>query len=63
MHRERNRLLSLYATLVYAFLFAPIVVLVVFGFNDRAAISSGAGSPSTGTPSCCRTTSCSTPCG
>jgi spermidine/putrescine transport system permease protein len=34
MSRERNPLLSLYALLVYAFLFAPIVVLVVFSFND-----------------------------
>jgi spermidine/putrescine transport system permease protein len=34
MSRERNPLLSLYAILVYAFLFAPIVVLIVFSFND-----------------------------
>ena len=34
MSRERNPLLSLYALLIYAFLFAPIVVLVVFSFND-----------------------------
>ena len=34
MSRERNPLLSLYALVVYAFLFAPIVVLVVFSFND-----------------------------
>jgi spermidine/putrescine transport system permease protein len=34
MSRERNPLLSLYAILVYAFLFAPIVVLIIFSFND-----------------------------
>ncbi len=34
MNRERNPLLSAYALLVYAFLFAPIVVLIVFSFND-----------------------------
>ena len=34
MHRERNRLLSGYALLVYAFLFLPIVILIVFSFND-----------------------------
>jgi spermidine/putrescine transport system permease protein len=34
MSRERNPLLSLYAVLVYAFLFAPIVVLIIFSFND-----------------------------
>ncbi len=34
MTRERNPLLSIYALLVYAFLFAPIVVLIVFSFND-----------------------------
>ncbi len=30
----RNRLLTLYAAIVYVFLFAPIVVLIVFSFND-----------------------------
>jgi spermidine/putrescine transport system permease protein len=34
MSRERNPLLTLYAVLVYVFLFAPIVVLVIFSFND-----------------------------
>ena len=34
MRRERNRWLTGYALLVYAFLFAPIVVLIVFSFND-----------------------------
>jgi spermidine/putrescine transport system permease protein len=34
MRRERNPLLSAYALLVYAFLFLPIVVLIVFSFND-----------------------------
>jgi spermidine/putrescine transport system permease protein len=33
--RERNRFLTGYAMLVYAFLFAPIVVLVLFSFNDN----------------------------
>jgi spermidine/putrescine transport system permease protein len=32
--RERNPLLSAYALLVYSFLFAPIVVLIVFSFNE-----------------------------
>lgn len=34
MNRERNRWLSAYAALVYAFLFAPIIVLIVYSFND-----------------------------
>jgi spermidine/putrescine transport system permease protein len=34
MRRDRNPLLSLYALAVYAFLFAPIVVLILFSFND-----------------------------
>ena len=33
MARERNRWLSAYAVVVYAFLFAPIVVLIIFSFN------------------------------
>ena len=33
MGRERNRWLSAYAVVVYAFLFAPIVVLIIFSFN------------------------------
>jgi spermidine/putrescine transport system permease protein len=32
--RERNRWLSGYALLVYGFLFAPIVVLIIFSFNS-----------------------------
>ena len=34
MSRERNPLLTAYAVLVYIFLFAPIVVLIIFSFND-----------------------------
>jgi spermidine/putrescine transport system permease protein len=34
MSRERNRWLSAYAVLIYAFLFAPIVVLIIFSFNS-----------------------------
>lgn len=34
MNRERNRWLTSYALLVYAFLFAPIVVLIIYSFND-----------------------------
>ena len=33
MSRERNPLLSVYALLVYAFLFLPIVILILFSFN------------------------------
>jgi spermidine/putrescine transport system permease protein len=32
---ERNRLLGLFAAVTYVFLFAPIVVLIVFSFNDN----------------------------
>ena len=32
--KERNRLLSAFAVVIYAFLFAPIVVLIIFSFND-----------------------------
>jgi spermidine/putrescine transport system permease protein len=34
MSRERNPLLRAYAFAVYVFLFLPIVVLIVFSFND-----------------------------
>ncbi len=34
MTRERNRLLTVFAALVYAFLFAPVVVLIIFSFNS-----------------------------
>lgn len=34
MSRERNPLLNLYTVIVYAFLFAPVVVLIVFSFNS-----------------------------
>ena len=34
MNRERNPLLTAFAVLTYAFLFAPIVILVIFSFND-----------------------------
>jgi spermidine/putrescine transport system permease protein len=34
VRRERNPLLNAYALLVYLFLLAPIVVLIVFSFND-----------------------------
>ena len=34
MRRERNPLLSVYALLVYVFLFLPIAVLILFSFND-----------------------------
>jgi spermidine/putrescine transport system permease protein len=34
MNRERNPFLSAFALMVYLFLFAPIVVLVIFSFND-----------------------------
>ncbi len=32
--RPRNRLLTAYAMVVYAFLFIPIIVLIIFSFND-----------------------------
>jgi spermidine/putrescine transport system permease protein len=34
MRRSRNPLLTLYAVAVYVFLFAPIVILILFSFND-----------------------------
>jgi len=34
MRRDRNLPLTVYAWIVYAFLFAPIVVLIIFSFND-----------------------------
>jgi spermidine/putrescine transport system permease protein len=34
MNRERNPLLTGFAVLIYGLLFAPIVVLIVFSFND-----------------------------
>jgi spermidine/putrescine transport system permease protein len=38
MTHERNPLLRGFAYLVYAFLFAPIVVLIVFSFNDARRV-------------------------
>jgi spermidine/putrescine transport system permease protein len=34
MQRGRNPLLTIYAVLVYVFLFAPIAILILFSFND-----------------------------
>jgi ABC-type spermidine/putrescine transport system permease subunit II len=34
MSRDRNRLLSVFTWTTYAFLYAPIVVLILFSFND-----------------------------
>jgi ABC-type spermidine/putrescine transport system permease subunit II len=34
MGRDRNRGLTLFTLLVYVFLFAPIVILIIFSFND-----------------------------
>lgn len=34
MSRERNPILTAFALLVYGFLFAPVVVLIVFSFNS-----------------------------
>ena len=34
MRRERNRWLTGFAAVIYAFLFAPIVVLIIFSFNQ-----------------------------
>ena len=34
MNRERNPVLTAFAVVIYALLFAPIVVLIVFSFND-----------------------------
>ncbi len=34
MARDRNRLLSLFAFAIYVFLFAPILILIIFSFND-----------------------------
>jgi ABC-type spermidine/putrescine transport system permease subunit II len=38
MGRRRNPLLTAYALAVYGFLFAPIVVLIVFSFNDSKSL-------------------------
>jgi len=38
MRRDRNPLLTLYAVAVYGFLFAPIVVLIIFSFNDSKSL-------------------------
>jgi ABC-type spermidine/putrescine transport system permease subunit II len=38
MRRLQNPLLTLYALAVYVFLFAPIVVLIVFSFNDSKSL-------------------------
>jgi spermidine/putrescine transport system permease protein len=38
MSGERNRLLTAFAVLVYGFLFAPIVILIIFSFNDARRV-------------------------
>jgi spermidine/putrescine transport system permease protein len=38
MSGERNRWLSAFAVLVYGFLFAPIVILIIFSFNDARRV-------------------------
>lgn len=34
MQRDRNRVLGAFTAIVYAFLFSPIVILILFSFND-----------------------------
>jgi ABC-type spermidine/putrescine transport system permease subunit II len=34
MRRDRNRWLTLFSVAVFVFLFAPIVILIIFSFND-----------------------------
>ncbi len=38
MSGERNRWLTAFAVLVYGFLFAPIVILIIFSFNDARRV-------------------------
>jgi spermidine/putrescine transport system permease protein len=38
MTRERNHWLTAFAVLVYGFLFAPIVILIIFSFNDARRV-------------------------
>ena len=38
MGRRRNPVLTIYALIVYLFLFAPIVVLIIFSFNDAKSL-------------------------
>ncbi len=38
MSRERNRWLTAFAVVVYGFLFAPIVILIIFSFNDARRV-------------------------
>ncbi|HET9852779.1 MAG TPA: ABC transporter permease [Candidatus Limnocylindrales bacterium] len=38
MSHERNRWLAAFAVTVYAFLFAPIVILIIFSFNDARRV-------------------------
>lgn len=38
MSGERNRWLSAFAVAVYGFLFAPIVILIIFSFNDARRV-------------------------
>ena len=57
--KPRNRLLTAYAMVVYVFLFAPIVILIIFSFNDsQAELPVAAASRSTGTRRCSPTTTC-----
>ena len=58
LHRGRRVLAGLFVLLVI-FLYAPILLLLVFSFNDRCCRRSrSAGSRSTGTASSCTTASC-----
>ena len=58
----RNRWLSGYVLLDYAFLFAPIVVLIIFSFNSARRGLVWRGFTLDWYPRCSRTTSCSTHC-
>ena len=56
MRGGRNPFLRLYALLVYVVLFAPIVVLILFSFNDsRAQLRLARVHAATGTRSCSAT--------
>ena len=52
MTRERNPLLTRVRVVVYAFLFAPIVILIIFSFNDSRRNFEWRASRSTGTRPC-----------
>ena len=56
-----DKLGVIYAVLLFAFIYIPTVIVVVYSFNQQPRTSGGRASPPSGTASCSGTRSCGSP--